>query len=69
VWRNFSHLRLPADTKACGVGKASRKAHALGIDQSSKASRAALVIFAQGALELIDECGALFDQGDLVAAE
>src|SRR6476659_9292238 len=27
------------------------------------------VIFAQGALELIDERGALFDQGDLVAAE
>src|SRR6478735_2375396 len=27
------------------------------------------VIFAQGALELIDERGALLDQGDLVAAE
>ena len=35
------HLRLPADTKACGVGKASTKAHALGSAQSSKASRAA----------------------------
>ena len=28
MWRNFSHLRLPADTKASGVGKASRKARA-----------------------------------------
>ena len=68
MWRNFSRSG-PSRYQSLRCGEGFHEGPRARQCPVFKGLQSRWVIFAQGALELIDERGALFDQGDLVAAE